>query len=203
MGFPGGAVVKNLPANAGDVRDMGLIPGLGKSPGGGNGTPSPVFLPAESHGHRGLASYTPSGCRVRYDWASEPLPIHTTNSTQTYRKKKSVLTEQPHHALFLWHFYLLTSRVVTLGDFPGGTVDKNPPANTGDTGLIPGLERFHMPWSNWAQALEPMNLTYWTCTHKGLQPTTPKPECCDYWSPCALEPVLPNKKSHHDEKPAE
>ena len=27
-------VVKNLPANAGDVRDMGLIPGLGRSPGG-------------------------------------------------------------------------------------------------------------------------------------------------------------------------
>ena len=33
-------------------------------------------------------------------------------------------------------------------DFPGGTVDKNPPANAGDTGSIPGLERFHMPWSN-------------------------------------------------------
>ena len=31
-GFPGGAVVKNLPANAGDTRDMGLIPGLGRSP---------------------------------------------------------------------------------------------------------------------------------------------------------------------------
>ena len=29
MGFPGGAVVKNLPVNAGDARDMGLIPGLG------------------------------------------------------------------------------------------------------------------------------------------------------------------------------
>ena len=39
MGFPGGAVVKNLPANAGDVRDMGLIPGLGKSCGEGNGNP--------------------------------------------------------------------------------------------------------------------------------------------------------------------
>ena len=26
-GFPGGVVVKNLPANAGDARDMGLIPG--------------------------------------------------------------------------------------------------------------------------------------------------------------------------------
>ena len=35
-GFPGGSVVKNLPANAGD---MGLIPGSGRSPGGGNGNP--------------------------------------------------------------------------------------------------------------------------------------------------------------------
>ena len=31
-GFPGGSVVKNLPANAGDIRDTGLIPGLGGSP---------------------------------------------------------------------------------------------------------------------------------------------------------------------------
>ena len=30
-------VVKNLPANEGDVRDVGLIPGLGRFPGGGNG----------------------------------------------------------------------------------------------------------------------------------------------------------------------
>ena len=34
MGFPGGAVVKNLPANVGD---MDSIPGSGRSPGGGNG----------------------------------------------------------------------------------------------------------------------------------------------------------------------
>ena len=33
-GFPGGSVVKNLPANAGD---MSSIPGSGRSPGGGNG----------------------------------------------------------------------------------------------------------------------------------------------------------------------
>ena len=32
-------VVKNLSANAGDARDMGLIPGWGRFPGGGNGTP--------------------------------------------------------------------------------------------------------------------------------------------------------------------
>ena len=36
-GFPGGSVVKNLPANAGDSRDAGLIPESGRSPGGGNG----------------------------------------------------------------------------------------------------------------------------------------------------------------------
>ena len=32
-------VVKNLPANAGHVRDMGSIPGLGRSPGGRHGNP--------------------------------------------------------------------------------------------------------------------------------------------------------------------
>ena len=32
MGFPGGAVVKNPLANAGDTRELGLIPGLGRSP---------------------------------------------------------------------------------------------------------------------------------------------------------------------------
>ena len=37
--FPGGAVVKNPPANAGDARVTGSIPGSGRSPGGGNGTP--------------------------------------------------------------------------------------------------------------------------------------------------------------------
>ena len=38
MGFPG-VVVKNPHASAGDVRDMGLIPGSGRSPGGGHGNP--------------------------------------------------------------------------------------------------------------------------------------------------------------------
>ena len=38
-GFPDGAlVIKNPPANAGDVRDAGSIPGLGRYPGGGNGS---------------------------------------------------------------------------------------------------------------------------------------------------------------------
>ena len=38
-GFPGSIVLKNPPANAEDARDTGLIPGLGRSPGVGNGNP--------------------------------------------------------------------------------------------------------------------------------------------------------------------
>ena len=41
LGFPGGAVVKNPPANAGD---MDLIPGLGRSPGVGNGNHSSILV---------------------------------------------------------------------------------------------------------------------------------------------------------------
>ena len=37
LGFPGGSVVKNLPANAGAAGDAGSVPGLGRSPGGGRG----------------------------------------------------------------------------------------------------------------------------------------------------------------------
>ena len=37
--FPGGAVVKNLPADVGNARDVGLIPGSERSPGEGNGNP--------------------------------------------------------------------------------------------------------------------------------------------------------------------
>ena len=39
MGFLGAVVVKNLPANARDVRDLDFIPGSRRSPGGGHGNP--------------------------------------------------------------------------------------------------------------------------------------------------------------------
>ena len=58
-------VIKNPPANAGDIRDMGLISGSGRSSGGGHGNPpsipTPVFLPGESHGWRNLVAYSPQG----------------------------------------------------------------------------------------------------------------------------------------------
>ena len=39
IGFPSGSMVKNLPANSGDARDMGLIPGSGRFTGEENGNP--------------------------------------------------------------------------------------------------------------------------------------------------------------------
>ena len=39
LGFPNGASRKEPPANAGDIRDVSLISGLGRSPGGGHGNP--------------------------------------------------------------------------------------------------------------------------------------------------------------------
>ena len=54
-------VVKNPPANSGDITDMGSIPGLGRSPEGGIATHSSIFLPGEPHGQRSLAGFSPWG----------------------------------------------------------------------------------------------------------------------------------------------
>ena len=43
MGFPGGASGKEPAFNAGDIRDVGSIPGSGRSPGGGHGTNSTIL----------------------------------------------------------------------------------------------------------------------------------------------------------------
>ena len=52
-------MIKNLPANTGDARDVGLIPEWGKFPEVGNYNPAPVFLPGESQGRGSLV-----GCRL-------------------------------------------------------------------------------------------------------------------------------------------
>ena len=53
----GDSVVKNLPANAGDI---GSIPGLGRSSGAGNGNLlTPVFLPGKSTEQRSHVGYSP------------------------------------------------------------------------------------------------------------------------------------------------
>ena len=57
--FPGGSVVKNLPANAGATGDAGVIASWGTSPGGKKWESTPVFLPGEFHGQKSLADPSP------------------------------------------------------------------------------------------------------------------------------------------------
>ena len=60
-------MVKNLPANEGDIRDTGSIPGAGgEYPLEEGMQPTPVFFPGESHGLRNLAGYS-SQCRKESD----------------------------------------------------------------------------------------------------------------------------------------
>ena len=59
MYYPGGPS-KESACSAGDA-DVDSIPGSGKSPGGGNGKPTPVFLPGKSHGQRSLEGHSPWG----------------------------------------------------------------------------------------------------------------------------------------------
>ena len=58
LGFPGGSVVKNPPATAGD---MGLIPELGRSAGGGHSNPLQCSCLETLHGHMSLVDYSPWG----------------------------------------------------------------------------------------------------------------------------------------------
>ena len=55
-GFPGGSDSKESACNVGD---LGLIPGLGRSPGEENGNPLQYSLPGESHTQRSLVDYSP------------------------------------------------------------------------------------------------------------------------------------------------
>ena len=68
-------MVKNLPTNVGDTKDVGSIVGSGRSPGVGNGNP-PVFLPEKFHGQRSLVGCSP--------WASKELDLTALNCTRTH-----------------------------------------------------------------------------------------------------------------------
>ena len=61
-GFPGGLVIKNPPANAGELGSIpGSDPWVGKIPGGGNGNPLQYSCLENSHGQRSLVGYSPWG----------------------------------------------------------------------------------------------------------------------------------------------
>ena len=56
-------MVKNLPANAGNIRYLGSVPGLGRFPWRREWLPTAVYFPGKSHEQGSLAGYSPWGCK--------------------------------------------------------------------------------------------------------------------------------------------
>ena len=104
--------------------------------------------------------------------------------------------------------------------FPGGPVVRNPPANAGDTYLIPDPRRFHPPRSSYARAPQPLSLCSRAQELQLLSSPTATAEACKPLSPCSAtgkplqwqahasqlesNPYSPQEKSLHGNKdPAE
>ena len=79
---------------------------------------------------------------------------------------------------------------IYLSDFPGGAVDKNPPAKTVDTGSITGLGRLHMPRRTYTCVPQPLSLR-----SRASDP--------HLWSPRATTTEAPTPRAHapQQEKP--
>ena len=79
----------------------------------------------------------PTACGNFPDQGSNLCPLHWQTDSQP-------LDHQGSPVIVIGHLGLR----IRFGDLPGCTVYRNMPASKGDTGSIPGLERFHMPQSN-------------------------------------------------------
>ena len=75
VGFPGGAVVKNPPANEGVTEDVGSTPGSGRSPGRGNGNPL-QYSCLENAMDRGAWQVTVHGVTKKSDMTEHTLLRH-------------------------------------------------------------------------------------------------------------------------------
>ena len=82
-------VLKNAPANEGDARDAGFIPGLRRSPEEGNDN-TPVFLPGKFHGPKSLVGYSAwGGNESDMTEYSMHAHTHTCLCMHTSQKKKN------------------------------------------------------------------------------------------------------------------
>ena len=98
----GGSVSKGSACSTGD---QGSIPGLGRYPWRRKWQPTPVLLPAKSHGQRSLVGYSPWVTTVRYDLVTKPPP-ETENAREKvtwpsnidYEEKKTTQRGNTIHA---------------------------------------------------------------------------------------------------------
>ena len=98
-------VIKNLPANAGDVRDTGSIPGWERSPGGGYGNPL-QYSCLENPMDRGALQVTVRGVEKSWTWLkwlSTHVLSHSDSSQLTFQHQWRRVLISP-HPLQPWFF---------------------------------------------------------------------------------------------------
>ena len=104
QGFPGGSVVKNLPANAGYVGDAGLIPESGRFPGGGNGNPLMYSCLENAMDGRAWWAVVHGVQRIRCNLVTEhrnePLTSESESKEITARRQSSLHLRD--HEIELW-----------------------------------------------------------------------------------------------------
>ena len=76
-------MVKNTPASAGDIRDVGSIPGTGRFPWRREQQPTPVFLPGKSYGQRSLVGYSLQGHKE----SNTTAWLNSAIKLETYKKR--------------------------------------------------------------------------------------------------------------------
>ena len=101
-------------------------------------------------------------------------------------------------------FFSFCSFTSHQGDFPGGPVVKNLPANAGDSGSSPGLSRSHMPWSDSTRApqlpslcSEPGSHSYRAHVLQLLKSTHPGAPALQQRSHCYEKPTHRSQRAAH------
>ena len=104
LGFPGGSLVKALPAMR-SCRRHKFDPWVGKISWRRTWKPTPLFLPGESHGQRSLAGNSPWGHKEWLKWlnmhAHIPITYHTATMLQYKEGKICTFSFQQETAFFL------------------------------------------------------------------------------------------------------
>ena len=107
-----------------------------------------------------MVHYVPPDTGRTHHTCDIAIPNDNLNREETSDNSKLRHILQNTWTLFIRNIRIMKHREK---NFPGGTVDGNPSANAGDAGSIPGPGVTHMPWSNWAQVPQLLNLCPRAC----------------------------------------
>ena len=105
--FPRSTSVKNLPASAGDIRDVGSIPGLGISPGEGNGNPHSILAWRIPWTEKTVGLQSLGSQRVRHDWSDLAYTLNMWVCGRLYFQK------WPQQYFWSWVVFLILALPIT------------------------------------------------------------------------------------------